>query len=220
MSSLVSAIDAEIEKRSLLKHPFYKSWSAGALSREDLAEYSREYFQMVKIVPNLVDNANAFAMDEATGNAVAEIMAEEKVHIELWAKFANALGVNAKTLKDHSGTANTKRALAELEERTGASLAQVAAAMYAIESEQPRISRTKLDGLNKFYGMDAGDSGTLYFREHEEADVRHAAVWKTVLDRVGPSEQGAALKSAILSLDTQNAVLDSVMESCGCATNS
>ena len=39
MSTLVSSIDAEIEKRSLLKHPFYKSWTAGTLSREDLAEY-------------------------------------------------------------------------------------------------------------------------------------------------------------------------------------
>ena len=29
--------------------------------------------------------------------------------------------------------------------------------MYAIESEQPKISRTKLDGLKAFYGMSGAD---------------------------------------------------------------
>ena len=91
--------------------------------------------------------------------------------------------------------------------------------MYAIESEQPKISRTKLDGLKRFYGMDGGDA-TVYFREHEEADVRHAAVWRGILNNAGEEVRADALKAAVASLETQNAVLDSVMESCGCSTNS
>ncbi len=220
MSTLVSSIDAEIEKRSLLKHPFYKSWTAGTLSREDLAEYSREYFQLVKAVPELVKNANAFARDGATKTAVTEILTEEREHVELWTKFARALGVTRQTLVDHSGTSSTNRAISQLKGLTRDSLAQVAAAMYAIESEQPKISRTKLDGLKKFYGMDGGDDGTAYFREHEVADVRHAAVWRDVLNRVGAAGQREALKAAILSLETQNAVLDSVMENCAHPTHS
>src|SRR5208282_3683589 len=167
-----------------------------------------------------VRNANAFARNGATKTAVTEILTEEREHVELWAKFARALGVTRQTLVNHSGTAGTNRAISQLKGFTKDSLAQVAAAMYAIESEQPKISRTKLDGLKKFYGMDGGADGTAYFREHEVADVRHAAVWRDVLNRVGAAGQREALKAAILSLETQNAVLDSVMENCAHPTRS
>ena len=53
---LVERIDEEIEKQSLLKHPFYQMWSEGKLSKEDLAGYAREYFQLVRTVPSLVDH--------------------------------------------------------------------------------------------------------------------------------------------------------------------
>ncbi len=219
MNSLVSSIDAEIEKRSLLKHPFYKSWSAGALSVDDLAIYSAEYFQMVKTVPELVKSANAFSTDAPTREAIAGIGAEEAVHVELWTRFASALGVTKADLAAHKGEARTGRVLSELQGVTKRSIAQVAAVMYAIESEQPKISKTKLDGLQKFYGMDGNGDSTKYFREHQEADVRHAAVWRKILEHVGAEEQGVALQAAIASLEAQNAILDSVMDSCTCSKN-
>ena len=54
--TLLIRIDAEIEKRSLLKHPFYRKWSEGKLTKGNLAGYSMEYFQLVKAVPTLVSN--------------------------------------------------------------------------------------------------------------------------------------------------------------------
>ena len=51
MNFLISEIDRIIEERSLLKHPFYQSWSDGTLTREALAGYSKEYYQLVKAVP-------------------------------------------------------------------------------------------------------------------------------------------------------------------------
>jgi pyrroloquinoline-quinone synthase len=39
---LVGRIDSEIEKRSLLKHPFYKMWSEGRLTVDHLQGYSKE----------------------------------------------------------------------------------------------------------------------------------------------------------------------------------
>ncbi|MDA4122576.1 MAG: iron-containing redox enzyme family protein [Thaumarchaeota archaeon] len=219
MNGLVSTIDAEIEKRSLLKHPFYKSWSAGALTVDDLAVYSAEYFQMVKTVPELVKNANAFPMDASTREAVSGIGAEESVHVELWTRFASALGVTKTDLASHKGHTRTNQVLSQLQRASKQSLAQVAAVMYAIESEQPKISRTKLDGLQRFYGMDGKGDSTTYFREHEEADVRHAAVWRNVLEHLGENERREALQAAIESLDAQNAILDSVMGDCSCSEN-
>ena len=51
MNSLTQNIDRIIEERSLLKHPFYQTWSDGKLTREALVGYSKEYYQLVKAVP-------------------------------------------------------------------------------------------------------------------------------------------------------------------------
>jgi pyrroloquinoline-quinone synthase len=213
MSNLVRNLDAEIENNSLLKHQFYKMWSDGKLTREHLAGYSQEYFQLVRAVPELVESIGLFVKDAPTRTVVSGIMAEEAEHVELWTKFASALGVSKKALMAHYGTPKTRGALSRLRSVAEGSLCQGAAAMYAIESEQPKISRTKLDGLRAFYGMTGDEEGTVYFREHEVADVRHAAVWRGVLQRSATAgEERASLKAAAVSSSAQNAILDSVME--------
>ena len=212
MSHLVRSIDAEIEERSLLKHPFYQLWTQGKLSQGDLAGYSEEYFQLVRAVPQLVGIIRGFVKDESTKIAVSGIVEEEIQHVELWANFAKALGVEREELIGYHGTPKTREALAKLRSVTEESFCQGAAAMYAIESEQPKISRTKLDGLKAFYGMSAAGEGTEYFREHEVADVRHAAVWRGLLQKEGKKSEQPARDAASLSLSVQNAILDSVME--------
>jgi pyrroloquinoline-quinone synthase len=213
MSILVRSLDAEIEERSLLKHEFYKMWSEGRLTREHLAGYSREYFQLVRAVPELVESIGAFVNDAPTKTVVSGIMQEETEHVELWAKFAGALGVSKLALMAYYGTPKTRGSLSRLRAVTEESLCRGAAAMYAIESEQPRISRTKLDGLKAFYGMSGDEDGTIYFREHEVADVRHAAVWRSILQRetAGADERGL-VEAVALSSGVQNTILDSVME--------
>ncbi len=37
-------LQARIAKYDLLSHPFYKAWSAGELSRDDLREYACQYY--------------------------------------------------------------------------------------------------------------------------------------------------------------------------------
>jgi pyrroloquinoline-quinone synthase len=213
MSYLVRNLDAEIEKNSLLKHSFYKMWSEGKLSREHLAGYSQEYFQLVRAVPELVESIGVFVKDAPTKTVVSGIMEEEAEHVELWAKFAVAMGVPKKTLMAYFGTPKTRAALSRLRAATEESLCQGAAAMYAIESEQPKIGRTKLDGLKAFYGMSGDEEGTVYFREHEVADVRHAAAWRSILQRdAAGGDERASLEAAALSSGVQNTILDSVME--------
>ncbi|HET6717092.1 MAG TPA: hypothetical protein VFG90_08160, partial [Nitrososphaeraceae archaeon] len=56
MNKLIYKLDQEVDKRSLLKHPFYKMWSNGELNIDHLQGYSMEYFQLVKVVPELVNN--------------------------------------------------------------------------------------------------------------------------------------------------------------------
>ena len=44
-------LDARIAKYDLLCHPFYKAWSAGELTREDLRHYGQNYFHHVNAFP-------------------------------------------------------------------------------------------------------------------------------------------------------------------------
>ena len=43
-TELIRRIDEVISSKSLLKHPFYQSWSKGELPKESLKQYAKEYF--------------------------------------------------------------------------------------------------------------------------------------------------------------------------------
>jgi pyrroloquinoline-quinone synthase len=205
--NIVQRIDSEIEKRSLLKHSFYQMWSEGKLTIDQLQGYSKEYFQLVKAVPKFVEGIAKGTIDkEVAGNA-----REESDHIEPWVRFATSLGVSRQDLLDYDGAAKTSATVAKMIELSNSSFEEAVAAMYAFEMELPKISRSKIDGLKKFYGMDGGDA-TKYFEIHEEADVRHARTWREILQKIPADIQEAAFAAAVESLKAQNMLLDSVQE--------
>lgn len=209
MNIVVQRIDLEIENRSLLKHSFYKMWSEGKLTIDHLQGYSKEYFQLVKVVPKFVER-----IAEATGNSdniITNNAREEAEHVELWTRFATALGVSRSDLITYGGSEKTREAVAKLMALAGLPFEEAVAAMYAYEMELPKISRSKIDGLKKFYGMDSEDA-TKYFEIHEEADVRHAQLWREILQRIPPERHDAVINAAIKSLQAQNNLLDSVHE--------
>jgi pyrroloquinoline-quinone synthase len=208
MDDVIQRIDSEIEKRSLLKHSFYKMWSEGKLTIEQLQGYSKEYFQLVKKVPKFVEN-----IAEATGNPdiITNNAREEAEHVELWVRFATALGISRSDLISYGGSEKTNQAVAKLMALANLTFEEAVAAMYAYEMELPKISRSKIDGLKKLYGMNSEDA-TKYFDIHEEADVRHAQVWREMLQRNPSERHEAAINAAIESLQAQNMLLDSVHE--------
>jgi pyrroloquinoline quinone (PQQ) biosynthesis protein C len=56
----------------------------------------------------------------------------------------------------------------------GEDLLEHLAVLYSIESGQPEISATKLEGLVAHYGFSEEGPATEYFRVHEVRDVEHA----------------------------------------------
>ena len=209
MSSIILKIDALIEKKSLLKHPFYEKWSEGNLSIPELAGYSKEYYQIVKEVPNYVKSIMPFAPLEMQ-DSLKQNSQEEEDHILPWADFAKSLGVSETELMKFQAEGKTKKAIIDLENLMQ-SLAGGAAAMYAFEKEIPKISETKIEGLKKFYGIN--DPVSLnYFVLHQEADIRHAAVWEKILLNFPEKSSEKILEAAEKSLDAQNLLLDSCFE--------
>ena len=209
MGSLIKRIDQIIEEKSLLKHPFYEMWSDGKLELDSLKGYSKEYYQLVKQVPQfmepLVNDATPEMKDELIQN-----MKEEAEHIPLWEKFAGSMGISESELQGYQGLEKTNKAVSNLDSLMN-SYDNGACAMYAFEKEIPQVSQTKLEGLKEFYGIDTKDA-TEYFEEHMTADIRHAASWEKVINDT-KLDDSLMLSTAQKSVDAQNLLLDSCYES-------
>lgn len=214
MASLVDQIEHEVERESLLNHPFYQMWSKGELSLTQLSGYAKEYFQLVKVVPEMVRAVSLKSVDSQTKQLLEQHIREEEEHIELWRRFASALNIEKAELEDYAGSTMTQEAVSSLVNLIKTSTFEEAASvMYSYEWEIPKISKSKLDGLLKFYRMTSKDA-TVYFETHMEADVRHAATWRSLI--TGSCDNcGDPLEAAARSIAAQNKLLDSVMESYG-----
>ena len=203
--NLIQRIDQIIGERSLLKHPFYEMWSDGKLTQESLAGYSKEYFQLVKAVPEfmtpIIEKAPNSVITELTEN-----QQEESDHIKPWISFAGELGISNDELISYSGLDKTKKAVSDLSELM-TTFDGGACAMYAFEKEIPKISQTKLDGLSEFYQI-TNDNATEYFKLHTEADIRHTASWRNILEKSN-ADTSNLIEIAEKSVSAQNLLLDS-----------
>src|SRR5258708_29597095 len=91
-------LDARIAKYDLLCHPFYKAWSAGELTREDLREYAREYFHHVQAFPSYLEEFGSRVSNGQLRRVVLMNRDDEmgadgsRPHSELWLDFLTGMG--------------------------------------------------------------------------------------------------------------------------------
>ncbi|HSA75295.1 MAG TPA: iron-containing redox enzyme family protein [Candidatus Nitrosocosmicus sp.] len=226
----IKDINREIEQRSLLKHPFYKAWIEGKLTIDHLKGYSKEYFQLVKSIPqfvqNIYDNRSLDNIEEEYYNSkylanIKQIQKEESEHVLEWINFALGLGVSKKELIEYEGTQIVNTAISNLKKLSYSKIVEAASMMYSLEKEIPKISTTKLDGLENYYGIN-NFKAIQYFKIHQSVDIEHTKVWQDILTDFNinfiKDEQGRKelVNSAILSLQSQNLILDSVYEKYVC----
>lgn len=200
-SSLWDRIEQARAKWNVLEHPFYTRWSAGELSREELAEYSGQYRHATEAIATLA----ADIRDRLPGRAELRSHAvEEKAHVELWDGFLEAVG-GERNADPNAHTSECVRAWTA----SGDTLASLAR-LYAIESGQPEISRVKRDGLINLYGVEEG-SGTAYFRVHETRDTEHAAHSRELISELaGPADEDTIVEAAENAFQANWRLLDGV----------
>src|SRR5919112_204010 len=184
LESLIKIIDDEISERSLLNHPFYILWKEGKLTLNHLRSYSKEYFQLVKAVPELVNNIQTNLVNSNSGTqyvkAVRNTHDEEYQHIQPWIKFAQSVGIEKQELMEYEGNKEVNLAIDNLKKLCISSICEGAATMYSFEKEIPQISKAKIEGLKKFYNI-CTEEDIKYFNIHQIADIEHARLWKTIL---------------------------------------
>jgi pyrroloquinoline-quinone synthase len=184
-------LEARISKYDLLCHPFYKAWSAGELTRDDLRSYAQDYYHHVDAFPSYLA---AFALRLNEGElrrAVLANMCDEKgvqergddsvPHSELWLDFAEGMG-SARDLDAHRPIPEIRQLIRYFQRvANDGACAEALAAFYAYESQVPRVAKEKDRGLREMYGADEKSRG--YFTLHSTADIYHSRVWRNQLEK-------------------------------------
>jgi pyrroloquinoline-quinone synthase len=222
-AEFLEALDDLVARKHLLKHPFYRMWSEGRLTRDNLRGYAVSYYPQIAAFPRYVSGVHAGCEDAALRGELLENLIEEERgsqnHPFLWRRFAAALGAEDRDLNVQPQTPEMAQAIAEFFRATRlGSTAEGLAALYAYESQIPEIAKTKREGLKAFYGIEEGDA-TRFFTVHEEADVWHRQVERDALGRLATTEveRQAALDAAARCLDALNCALDGIMRENGIA---
>lgn len=150
----IEQLDAIIAQFDLNGHPFYQDWRMGTLPIEKLRDYANEYGRFIGTIDQGWDTIGETKYAE-----------EERYHEQLWAKFQAEIASGASTNKPQTETLVTAA-------RNAFSLqAEAVGALYAFEAQQPKTSRSKLDGLIEHYNI--SPEGQEYFQVHAD-DVQEA----------------------------------------------
>jgi len=212
----LARFDIAIAEKSLLRHPFYREWQKGSLSRRSLQVYAAQYYKHVEAFPDCL-----LTLAMRTGNELRDIILEnleeelnpDRAHPKLWRDFAAAVGVTEEVLTASAAMPATQ-ALLKLfigicTERPAA---EAVAALYTYEAQVPEIAEKKIVGLREFYGV-SEPKALAYFRVHQEVDKAHRAAWRAWLKesaRRGWVDPVAALKTSNQVLDALWGLLDAV----------
>ena len=182
----ISTLEALIQEKNMLSHPFYQAWTCGHLEQSTLMEYAKAYYHHVKAFPTYLSAIHTRSEDMKTRKHLLNNLVDEEGgnpnHPDLWASFARALGVTQESLDQNNPSLPEKELVDTFnqicrEEPIAAGIA----ALYCYESQIPAICASKIEGLKKWYHMENPESYR-YFTVHETADVEHSRVEKLLLE--------------------------------------
>jgi pyrroloquinoline-quinone synthase len=187
MNAYLDHLDEQIAARHLLTHPFYLAWTRGELRKETLADYASQYYQHVAAFPTYLSAIHARCDDQPTRRQLLANLIDEEAgelnHPQLWKNFATALGVSPNELDETKAWPETANLIATFRSICSqGELAEGLAALYAYESQIPAVSESKIDGLVRHYQFNDPESFR-YFTVHIEADRKHAAAERALLEK-------------------------------------
>jgi pyrroloquinoline-quinone synthase len=194
---IFAQLDEARRRTNVLDHPFYQRWSAGELEAGELELYAGEYGHAVRALAQ----TSRLAAEKAGPEYAAGLLRhaeEEASHVELWEEFARTVGIpqdGEPQLRDRRLQSPGVSAKPLAQTRTcaqawtaGSDLLEHLAVLYTVESSQPAISTTKLEGLATHYGVPEDSPGAAYFTLHAKLDVEHARQARELIAELLPHD--------------------------------
>ena len=203
-TELLARIEELIERRSLLKHPFYQAWTMGTLPLESLKDYAAQYYHFELAYPTFLSGLHYRCADRSVRQALLDNLWDEEHgdenHVELWLRFCDALGLDRDDVQDSSPSAATRSLVSTYKDLTSmGSLSAGAAALYAYESQVPEVAKVKLQGLREFYGMQ-DERSVSFFQVHQTLDEEHSDAERAMVLKLASDERD--MQATVEAVDT------------------
>ncbi len=193
-------LNKKLDEYHLLKHPFYKSWNEGKLTREIIKDYAEQYYQHVKAFPRYISATHSICEDLEKRRILLENLQDEEKkdadHPKLWKNFALAVGADSQEIEKVKKYDFTKDLIENFFKNGRSTYAEGLGSLYTYERQVPEIADTKIQGLKKYYGVNS-KKGLEFFEVHKEADVYHRQACEKLLDGLSKEEQDKAEKAAL-----------------------
>lgn len=192
---------AVLQPLHLLNHPFYQDWMAGKLSLSTLQDYAGQYFSHVKAFPRYLSAIHSQCENDQARQIILENLNDEEgvthgtSHPELWLRFAEGLGQERSHVEATAPRAAINNVVSTFFSYAKSSFHEGLGALYAYEAQVPEIAGSKIEGLQKNYGV--ADEKTLsFFKTHQTADVYHREAVEGILANLSPEHRQEALVAA------------------------
>lgn len=202
-TAFIQSLKVLIAEKHLLSHPFYQMWTAGTLPLEAMQRYAEQYYHLEKNFPRFLSRMHAECDDFSVRQAITENLYDEEHgnenHRELWLRFGEGIGTTRADMERSVPLQETKVAIDKFIKLSAESFLSGVAALSAYESQVPEVAHSKIDGLQKNYGVT--DENTLkFFRVHFGLDVGHTESWWNILaTKARSDEQQESVKAAVVA---------------------
>lgn len=212
--SFISLLEERVRQYDLLNHPFYRAWSAGELTREDLREFAEDYYPHVDAYPGYLAQLGVRLEEGELRHAILANMTDEKggedsfgdperSHSELWLDFVD--GVGGSRIRGQRLQGEVRELILWFQGIAGEGTPEEAlAAFYAYEWQVPRLAQEGDRVLRELYGAD--EKTRAFFILHATADADHAQVWRTQLEKSIEAKPEAATKALAAAEGTAKAL--------------
>jgi pyrroloquinoline-quinone synthase len=166
---LDAVLQARLDGRRLLDHPFYQRWSRGEVTVEELRAYAAQYRHFESALPVHLQSIAETATDAGVRAQALHNLDDERTHLSLFDAFASALG----DARHDSPSPAMSRLLDVYQAARGRSAVEGFAALLAYEAQSPEVAASKAQGLRD-HGILDGDALS-FWDLHATIDRDHAA---------------------------------------------
>jgi pyrroloquinoline-quinone synthase len=195
----IDELNAKLDELHLLKHPFYKAWDQGKISRDTLKTYTKQYWHHVAAFPCYVSAIHSQCSNITDRQMLLENLIEEERgdenHPELWLRFAQKVGCSRDEVQN-SPQKESKKLVDGYFELARNSFAAGLGALYAYERQTPDVAKSKIASLKKFYDV-SDDRSLKFFVEHIGADQWHSKQTGEIIENLDLDSQKQAEFGAI-----------------------
>ena len=212
-SAFSARLLAILEAKSMLKHPFYREWTAGTLPLDGIREYARQYYQFEASFPQLLSAIHTRADSPVIRQMLLDNLWDEehgeRNHAQLWLDFGAALGVSEDEIKNARLRPETIALVDHYRDRCrNGSVGEALATMFAYEGQVPAIAWQKIKGLSEYYGFTPQQFE--FWSVHLVADIAHSGNEMAALE-MATEDEDAVPEATSQACDRLLSFLDGCM---------